>query len=221
MVDNLNCDFCQRFKVDGKGYGFLPEREVQSIPFEECTSDLIGPWKIQEKKSNFIAEVSHQRCVHYSKKKHVASAKNEYYLISINHAVCEDIVYIHIVIATLKNTTMKLYPLLCMPWEQQCILPWEVAPEVSHSTGTYSKIFLWLLIGRQAHLINENHTKGNQNFHQYDYIPPQRVIKKKIETSQGRQKNQWTMQSSKDTCKWHFDNRIKTRHLRETQHKKG
>jgi hypothetical protein len=28
MVDNLNCDFCQRNKLDGKGYGFLPEREV-------------------------------------------------------------------------------------------------------------------------------------------------------------------------------------------------
>ncbi len=47
MVDNLNCDFCQRTKLDGKGYGFLREREVQSILFEECTVDLIGPWNIQ------------------------------------------------------------------------------------------------------------------------------------------------------------------------------
>jgi hypothetical protein len=48
MVDNLNCDFFQRNKLDGKGYGFLPEREVCSIPFEECTVDLIviGPWTI-------------------------------------------------------------------------------------------------------------------------------------------------------------------------------
>jgi hypothetical protein len=75
--------------------------------------DLIGPWKIQEKKSNFITEVSHQRCVHYSKKKHMASAKDEYYLISINHAVCKNIVYIHR--ATPKNTSMKLYLLLSMP----------------------------------------------------------------------------------------------------------
>jgi hypothetical protein len=35
--------------LDGKGYGYLPEREVQSISFEECTMNLIGPWKIQEK----------------------------------------------------------------------------------------------------------------------------------------------------------------------------
>jgi hypothetical protein len=47
MVDNLNCDFCQRNKKDGKGCGFLPEHEVQSIPFEGCAMDLIGPWKVQ------------------------------------------------------------------------------------------------------------------------------------------------------------------------------
>ena len=47
IVDHLNCDFCQRKKLDGKGYGFLPEREVRSIPFEECAVDLIGPWIVQ------------------------------------------------------------------------------------------------------------------------------------------------------------------------------
>ncbi len=48
MVDNLNCDFCQRNKLDGKGYGFLPpEHEVHSILFEECAVDLIGPWTVQ------------------------------------------------------------------------------------------------------------------------------------------------------------------------------
>ncbi len=47
MVDNLNCDFCQRNKLGGKGYGFLPEQEIRSIPFEECTVDLIGPWTVQ------------------------------------------------------------------------------------------------------------------------------------------------------------------------------
>ena len=48
LVDSSNCDYCQRNKLDGKGYGFLPECEVQSIPFEECaTSDLIGQWTVQ------------------------------------------------------------------------------------------------------------------------------------------------------------------------------
>jgi hypothetical protein len=42
----------------------------------------------------------------------MVSTKDEYYLISINLAVCENIVYIHI--ETSKNTLMKLYPLLCM-----------------------------------------------------------------------------------------------------------
>ncbi len=46
-IDNFNCDYCQRNKLDGKGYGLLPEREVQSIPFEECAVDLIGPWVVQ------------------------------------------------------------------------------------------------------------------------------------------------------------------------------
>jgi hypothetical protein len=47
MVDNLNCGFCQRNKLDGKGYGFLPERAVCSIPYEECAMDLIEPWTVQ------------------------------------------------------------------------------------------------------------------------------------------------------------------------------
>ncbi len=37
----------ERSKLDGKGYGFLPEREVRSIPFEKCAVDLIGPWTVQ------------------------------------------------------------------------------------------------------------------------------------------------------------------------------
>ena len=46
-IDNFNCEFCQRNKLDGRGYGLLPEREVRSIPFEECAVDLIGPWIVQ------------------------------------------------------------------------------------------------------------------------------------------------------------------------------
>ncbi len=46
-IDNFNCDYCQRNKLDGKGYGLLPEHEVQSIPFEECAVDLIGWWVAQ------------------------------------------------------------------------------------------------------------------------------------------------------------------------------
>jgi hypothetical protein len=47
LIDNYNCDHCQRNKLDGKGYGHLPEREIRSLPFEECAVDLIGPWTIQ------------------------------------------------------------------------------------------------------------------------------------------------------------------------------
>ncbi len=50
-------NYCQRKKLDGKGYGFLPEHEVYSIPFEECATDLIGPWTVQvcEKPCEFRA----------------------------------------------------------------------------------------------------------------------------------------------------------------------
>ncbi len=47
LIDNYNCKYCQRNKLDGKGYGFPPECEVRSIPFEECAADLIGPWIVQ------------------------------------------------------------------------------------------------------------------------------------------------------------------------------
>jgi hypothetical protein len=46
-INNFNCGYCPRNKLDTKGYRLLPEREVQSIPFEECTMDLIGPWVVQ------------------------------------------------------------------------------------------------------------------------------------------------------------------------------
>jgi hypothetical protein len=46
-IDRFNCDYCQRNKLEGRGYGLLPEREVRSIPFEECAVDLVGPWIVQ------------------------------------------------------------------------------------------------------------------------------------------------------------------------------
>jgi hypothetical protein len=53
--------------------------------------------------------------------------------------------------ANAKEYIDEAYPLLCMSWEQQYTLPWEVAPEVLHSAGTFSLTFLWLLIGTQSH----------------------------------------------------------------------
>ncbi len=46
-IDNFNCEFCQRSKLNGRGYGLLPEHEVRSIPFKECAVGLIGPWIVQ------------------------------------------------------------------------------------------------------------------------------------------------------------------------------
>ena len=46
-IDKFHCEHCQRNKLDGKGYGLLPEREIKSMPFNECAVDLIGPWIVQ------------------------------------------------------------------------------------------------------------------------------------------------------------------------------
>jgi hypothetical protein len=47
LVDKFHCEHCQRSKLSGKGYGLLPERELRSVPFEECAVDKIGTWIIQ------------------------------------------------------------------------------------------------------------------------------------------------------------------------------
>ena len=48
---------CQKFKLAGKDYGLLPERELKEKPFQECAVDLIGPWpvKICGKEHTFLA----------------------------------------------------------------------------------------------------------------------------------------------------------------------
>ena len=47
QIDNYICAKCQYHKLDGKGNGLLPERELREQPFEEVAVDLIGPWKVQ------------------------------------------------------------------------------------------------------------------------------------------------------------------------------
>jgi transposase InsO family protein len=45
-VDKYVCDACQRHKLQGRGYGLLPERNVVEVPWQDVAIDLIGPWKI-------------------------------------------------------------------------------------------------------------------------------------------------------------------------------
>ncbi len=47
LVVKFHCEHCQRNKLSGTGYGLSPECKLRSVPFEECTVDLIGPWIIQ------------------------------------------------------------------------------------------------------------------------------------------------------------------------------
>ena len=56
-ISNFKCSACQKFKLAGRGYGLLPERELREQPFEECAVDLIGPWPvtIHGKEHTFLA----------------------------------------------------------------------------------------------------------------------------------------------------------------------
>ncbi len=46
-VEQLKCTDCQKYKIPGRGYGLLPEREVRVAPWEEVTIDIIGPWEVK------------------------------------------------------------------------------------------------------------------------------------------------------------------------------
>ena len=46
-IDKLKCKDCQKHKLAGRGYGLLPEQEVQIAPWEEVAINLIGPWKVK------------------------------------------------------------------------------------------------------------------------------------------------------------------------------
>jgi hypothetical protein len=46
-IEQLKCSDCQKYKISGRGYGLLPEREVRIAPWEEVAIDLIGPWEVK------------------------------------------------------------------------------------------------------------------------------------------------------------------------------
>jgi hypothetical protein len=46
-LTNSTVTFARETNLMAQGYGFLSEHQARSIPSEECTVDLIGPWKVQ------------------------------------------------------------------------------------------------------------------------------------------------------------------------------
>ena len=46
-ISKFECPACQKYKLPGKEYGLLPERELKEQPFGGCAVDLIGPWLVQ------------------------------------------------------------------------------------------------------------------------------------------------------------------------------
>ena len=59
-IGNFFCDACQRNKLYGRGFGFLPGRDVNTHMWHEVAVDLIGPWsiKIRDKWYKFNALTS-------------------------------------------------------------------------------------------------------------------------------------------------------------------
>jgi hypothetical protein len=46
-IEKLKFKDCQKYKLEGHGYGLLPKQEVQIAPWKEVAIDLIGPWKVK------------------------------------------------------------------------------------------------------------------------------------------------------------------------------
>ena len=46
VCKELQCAHCQKKKLLGPGYGLLPPRFAQLMPWNEVSVDLIGPWKL-------------------------------------------------------------------------------------------------------------------------------------------------------------------------------
>ena len=46
-MDKYHCEVYQRHKLDGPGYGLLPECKIQEQPWEEVAVDPMSPWKIK------------------------------------------------------------------------------------------------------------------------------------------------------------------------------
>ena len=52
-IVSFTCDTCQRHKVDTRGYGQLPARDVRAAPWEQVDIDLIGPWQVKTRNASY------------------------------------------------------------------------------------------------------------------------------------------------------------------------
>lgn len=58
---HFTCASCQRNKAIGQGYGELPPRNAELLPWNEVAVGLIGPWRIQV--GNRIIEFDALTCI--------------------------------------------------------------------------------------------------------------------------------------------------------------
>ncbi len=60
-IEKLKSKDCQKHKLEGRGYGLLPEQEVRIALWEEVAIDLIGPWRV--KVNGQQVEISALTCI--------------------------------------------------------------------------------------------------------------------------------------------------------------
>ena len=49
LTQKLKYNHCQKYKLPGKGYGLLPEKNVVTRSWHEMAVNSIGPWKVKVK----------------------------------------------------------------------------------------------------------------------------------------------------------------------------
>jgi hypothetical protein len=74
---------------------------------------------------------------------------------------------------------------------------------------------------RQEHLINENPIGENKKHRQYDYVPQQKLLKKEWKLCKLGKRTSGPYRVLQTHVNGILTIGSKTRHLRETQHKKG
>ena len=68
-ISKFKCAACHKFKLAGKEYGLLPQRELQEQLFQECAVDIIGPWPVIDPVANLteLARIDNKESEHMAR----------------------------------------------------------------------------------------------------------------------------------------------------------
>jgi hypothetical protein len=93
-----SCNVCQHHKQPGQAYGHLPPRNDITVPWEEVTVDLVGPWKVSVPKIGKIyfhaltiidtcTTIIEMICLENKTPQHVAMHFENQWLIGYSHHI--------------------------------------------------------------------------------------------------------------------------------------